>query len=359
MAQVWDWRDGEVHLVGQASVPFETLITPGFEAPLINPKKKNVRLLLSPTCVRLGEAPHRLANSLHWWPWRRRQSFSLRGKYKDSGKVQLMSVTEERDLRWSGEPPRGYEMVIRGDKLDAKDMSKVSSSHSFLLFKTAQVHVAPLSPDPPPVLAQSLTFTGRGVQGVVHRTEVVKGTVQPRWKPILLELDHVRLLTPVRERTGEANVAGFLGGGARYTQVGALGKYYYGWRRQQILHPSREVEQQQPWLDEYIVIECWNWQANGRHELIGVSPVLCMRDFLTCTRYQFTLINKEKKERCVPAPTCVCVAVYVFAHIHAEGDLAAIINQGGSCAERLCKGVHGHERARTLPPLGYPLCGGH
>lgn len=212
--EVWDWRDGEVHLVGQASVPFETLITPGFEAPLINPKKKN--------------------------------SFSLRGKYKDSGKVQLMSVTEERDLRWSGEPPRGYEMVIRGDKLDAKDISKVSSSHSFLLFKTAQ--------------------------GVVHRTEVVKGTVQPRWKPILLELDH----------------------------VGALGKYYYGWRRQQILHPSREVEQQQPWLDEYIVIECWNWQANGRHELIGVSSVLCMRDFLTCTRYQFTLINKEKKEREVP-----------------------------------------------------------
>jgi hypothetical protein len=44
-------------------------------------------------------------------------------------------------------------------------------------------------------------------------------------------------------------------------QVGALGKYYYGWRRKQILRPSREVEQQQPWLDEYIVIECWNWQA--------------------------------------------------------------------------------------------------
>jgi hypothetical protein len=127
----------------------------------------------------------------------------------------------------------------------------------------------------------------------VHRTEVVKGTVQPRWKPILLELDHVRLLALARERTSEADVAGG-GGGARYTQVGALGKYYYGWRRQQILHPSREVEQQQPWLDEYIVIECWNWQANGRHELIGVSSVLCMRDFLTCTRYQFTLINKEK-----------------------------------------------------------------
>lgn len=102
--------------------------------------------------------------------------------------------------------------------------------------------------------------------------------------------------------------------------MGALGKYYYGWRRQQILHPSREVEQQQPWLDEYIVIECWNWQANGRHELIGVSSVLCMRDFLTCTRYQFTLINKEKKERCVPAPTCVGVAMYAFAHIYAEAS---------------------------------------
>ena len=62
VAQVWDWRDGEVHLVGQASVPFETLITPGFEAPLINPKKKNVRLLLSPTRVCLGESPHRLAD---------------------------------------------------------------------------------------------------------------------------------------------------------------------------------------------------------------------------------------------------------------------------------------------------------
>jgi hypothetical protein len=59
-----------------------------------------------------------------------------------------MSVTEERDLRWSGEPPRGYEMVIRGDKLDAKDISKVSSSHSFLLFKTAQVHGASLCPPP-------------------------------------------------------------------------------------------------------------------------------------------------------------------------------------------------------------------
>lgn len=54
--------------------------------------------------------------------------------------MRLASVVEERDLHWNGEPPLGYEMVIRGDKLDAKDISKVNSSHSFLLFKTAQVH---------------------------------------------------------------------------------------------------------------------------------------------------------------------------------------------------------------------------
>jgi hypothetical protein len=90
------------------------------------------------------------------------QSFSLRGKYKDSGKVQLMSVSEERDLRWSGEPPRGYEMVIRGDKLDAKDISKVSSSHSFLLFKTAQV-----CSSLPPALALSLTSCSLSVFSVL------------------------------------------------------------------------------------------------------------------------------------------------------------------------------------------------
>jgi hypothetical protein len=36
-----------------------------------------------------------------------------------------------------------------------------------------------------------------------------------------------------------------------------------------------------------------------------------------------------------------------------------VVDQGGARAERLCEGVHGHERARTLPPLGHPLRGGH
>lgn len=44
--QVWDWRDGVVHLVGQTSVAFHVLITQGFEAPLINPKRKMVDWLL-------------------------------------------------------------------------------------------------------------------------------------------------------------------------------------------------------------------------------------------------------------------------------------------------------------------------
>jgi len=71
------------------------------------------------------------------------KSFSLLGKYKDSGKVQLMSVVQESGLRWKTEPPRGYELTIRGEKLDAKDVAiskaKVSYSYPFLLFKTAQV----------------------------------------------------------------------------------------------------------------------------------------------------------------------------------------------------------------------------
>lgn len=104
--------------------------------------------------------------------------------------MHLTGVTEEWDLHWNGEPPRAYEITIRGEKLDAKDISKVNSSHSFLLFKTAQVSF--LNAHWRCVVKWALdTFLHKTGQGIVHRTEVVKGTLQPHWKPIVLELDCV------------------------------------------------------------------------------------------------------------------------------------------------------------------------
>jgi len=76
-------------------------------------------------------------------------------------------------------------------------------------------------------------------------------------------------------------------------------RYDYAWRVGEITKSPR-LQRDQGYLDETLVIECWNWSSFGEHQYIGKTEPITLRRLIYSTLPTFLLTNERKKARTVP-----------------------------------------------------------